>query len=142
MIKTIGKETLTFNSEAYNYLLCKYQPQIITNEEENKKFLAVVEELMSRDNLTPEEDMLLALLVKLIEDFEEQFYSLNLSTPHSRLLHLMEARSLEKTDLFNLLSYQGITWQILNGELEITPDQARILGSFFHVNPNLFLEKF
>lgn len=52
MTKTIGKETLTFNYEAYNYLLCKYQPQIINNEEENQKFLAVVEELMSRPNLT------------------------------------------------------------------------------------------
>ena len=140
MTKTIGKETLTFNSEAYNYLLCKYQPQIITNEEDNQKFLAIVEELMSRPNLTSEEDMLLALLVKLIEDFEEKFYSLNISTPHSRLLHLMEARNLEKIDLFNLLSPRGITWQILDGQLKIDGDQARILGDFFHVNSNLFLD--
>lgn len=140
MTKTIGKQTLTFNSEAYNYLLCKYQPQIITNEEENHKFLAVVEELMSHPNLTPEEDMFLALIVKLIEDFEEKFYSLNISTPHSRLLHLMKARSLEKTDLFNLLNCQGITWQLIDGKLEIAPEQAKILGDFFHVNPHLFLE--
>lgn len=138
MTKTIGKETLTFNSDAYNYLLCKYQPQIITNEEDNQKFLAIAEELMSRSNLTNEEDLFLALLVKLIEDFEEKFYSLNLSTPHSRLLHLMEARSLEKIDLFNLLSPQGITWQIIDGQLEIERHQAIILADFFHVNPNLF----
>jgi HTH-type transcriptional regulator/antitoxin HigA len=140
MTKTLGKETLTFNSETYNYLLCKYQPQIISNEEENQKFLAVVEELMSRDHLTPEEDMLLALLVKLIEDFEEKFYSLNISTPYSKLLHLIEAKNLEKIDLFNLLSPQGITLRILEGELDINEEQARILGDFFHVSPKLFSE--
>ena len=140
MTKTIGKEILTFNSEAYNYLLCKYQPHVITNEKENQKFLTVVEELMSRNNLTTEEDMFLGLVVKLIEDFEEKFYSFNISTPHSRLLHLMEARGLEKGDLFNLLNSQGITWQILDNQLEILPDQAKILGGFFHVNPSLFLE--
>ena len=142
MTKTIGKETLIFNSEAYNYLLCKYQPHVITNEKENQKFLTVVEELMSRNNLTTEEDMFLGLIVKLIEDFEEKFYSSNISTSHSRLLHLMEARGLEKGDLFNLLNSQGITWQILDNQLEILPDQARILGDFFHVNPSLFLENF
>lgn len=140
MTKTLGKKTLTFNSETYNYLLCKYQPQIISNEKENQKFLAVVEELMFRDNLTVEEDMLLALLVKLIEDFEEKFYSLNISTPYSIFLHLMEARNLEKMDVFNLLSSQGITLQILNGESRINEEQARILGDFFHVSPKLFLE--
>jgi len=142
MTKTIGKETLIFNSEAYNYLLCKYQPRVITNEKENQKFLIVVEELMSRNDLTTEEDMFLVLIVKLIEDFEEKFYSFNISTPYSRLLHLMEARGLEKIDLFNLLNQQGITWQIFDNQLEILPDQARILGDFFHVNPNLFLENF
>jgi HTH-type transcriptional regulator/antitoxin HigA len=142
MTKTIGKKTLTFNSEVYNYLLCKYQPHIITNEEQNQQFLTIVEELLSRSTLTSEEDMLLALLVKLIEDFEEKFYSLNLSTstPHSRLLHLMEARGLGKEDLFNLFKKQGISWAIIDGELEITPDQSAVLADFFHVNPSLFLD--
>ncbi|MBR8829535.1 MAG: transcriptional regulator [Gomphosphaeria aponina SAG 52.96 = DSM 107014] len=140
MTKPIGKKTLTFNSEVYNHLLCKYQPQIITNEEQNQKFLTIVEELMSHSTSTPEEDMILALLVKLIEDFEEKIYSLNLSTPHSRLLHLMEARGVEKIDLFKILSKQGISWEILDGQLEITTDKAKILADFFHVNPSLFLE--
>ncbi|MGI0483528.1 helix-turn-helix domain-containing protein [Geminocystis sp. CENA526] len=140
MTKTIGKKTLTFNSEVYNDLLCKYQPQIITNEEQNQKYLIIVEELMSHPISTPEEDMLLALLVKLIEDFEEKIYPLNLSTPHSRILHLMEARGLEKIDLFKILSKQGISWEIFDDQLEITTDKAKILADFFNVNPSLFLE--
>ena len=136
--KTIGKETLIFDSEAYNYLLCKYQPHLITNEEDNEKFLAIVEELMSRQDLTPEEDTLLALLVKLIENFEDKTYSLNYSTPYSRLLHLIESRSLEKIDLLNFLQSQGITSQLLEGEQTINFSQAKVLADFFQVSPNLF----
>ena len=136
--KTIGKETSIFDSEAYNYLLCKYQPHLITNEEDNEKFLAIVEELMSRQILTTEEDILLALLVKLIEDFEDKTYSLNCSTPYSRLLHLMESRSLEKVDLLNFLQSQGITSQLLDGEQTIDFSQANVLANFFQVSPNLF----
>jgi HTH-type transcriptional regulator/antitoxin HigA len=137
--KTIGKETLIFDSEAYNYLLCKYQPHLITNEEDNEKFLAIVEELISRQTLTTEEDTLLALLVKLIEDFEDKTYSLNCSTPYSRLLHLMESRGLEKIDLLNFLQSQGITSQLVEGEQSINFSQAEVLAEFFQVSPNLFL---
>jgi hypothetical protein len=35
MTKGDGKMTLIFNSKAYGKLLAKYQPKIITTEEEN-----------------------------------------------------------------------------------------------------------
>jgi len=48
-------------------LLSQYQPRIIKTEEENEIFLEIVEGLLSSQNLTPEEDALLELLVKLID---------------------------------------------------------------------------
>ena len=112
----------------------------ITTEENNEKILAIVEELMSRQTLTLEEDTLLALLVKLIENFEEKTYSLNCSTPYSRLLHLMEAGNLEKADLLNFLESQSITSQLIDGEQTIDFFQAKVLANFFQVSPHLFLE--
>jgi len=44
-IKTSGKMTLTFNSEAYAQLLAKYQPKLITNDEENEQAILIAEEL-------------------------------------------------------------------------------------------------
>ncbi len=46
------KMTLTFNPEIYSELLSKHQPRIIKIEEGNENFLAIVEELLSRSNLT------------------------------------------------------------------------------------------
>lgn len=139
MTKTTGKMTLTFNSELYSQLLSQHQPRIIKTEQENEKFLETVEALLSRSDLTPEEDALLELLVKLIEDFEDKHYQLNVSTPRSRLLHLMEARSLEQADLVEILGSSEIVAQIINGELEITKEQAEALGKFFYVDVSLFI---
>ena len=130
---------LTFNLDIYRQLVSQHQPQIIKTEEENEKFLDTVEKLLSRSHLTPEEDALLELLVKLIEDFEEKHYQLNVSTPSSRLKHLMEARSMEQADLVEVLGSSEIVVKVINGELEIMKEQAEALGSFFHVDASLFI---
>ena len=56
--------------------------------------------MLARKNLTPEENTILDLLVKLIEDFEDKYYQLNKSTPCSLMLHLMEVAG-EKQGKFN-----------------------------------------
>ncbi|ALF53160.1 transcription regulator with HTH domain protein [Nostoc piscinale CENA21] len=130
--------THTINSTIYGELLLHYQPRIIKTESENEQFLAVVEELLARPDLSPEEDILLELLVKLIEDFEAKHYQLNASTPGSRLLHLMDARNLQPSDLVEVLGSSEIVNRLLDGEQEITKEQAKVLGQFFHVEPELF----
>ncbi|MEH1839801.1 MAG: transcriptional regulator [Nostoc sp.] len=82
---------------------------------------------------------MLELLVKLIEDFEEKHYQLNVSTPRSRLKHLMEARSLEQAHLVEILGSSEMFTKIINGELEITKEQAEALGKFLHVDASLFI---
>lgn len=131
--------TVTFDTDTYSNLLSKYQPRIIKTEEENEIFLEIVEELISRANLNPEEDALLELLVKLIEDFEDKHYQINASTPQSRLLHLMDARSLEPADLVEILGSSEAVFDVICDRLEITKQQAEALGKFFHVDPGLFL---
>ena len=139
MIRKTGKMTITFDRDIYSKLLSKYQPRIIKTEEENEFFLEIVEELISTKNLKSEEEALLQLLVKLIEDFEDKHYQINASTPQSRLLHLMEARSLDATDLLEIMGSREAVVELINDRLEITKQQAEALGRFFHVDPGLFL---
>jgi HTH-type transcriptional regulator / antitoxin HigA len=141
MTKTSGKMTLTINSEIYSQLLAKYQPRIIQTEAENEEFLHVVEELLSRQNLTSEEDVILDLLIKLVEDFEEKNYPLKKSTPHSRMLHLMEAQDITKENLVKIFGSDEIVERIVNGDLEITSQQALVLGNLFHVDSSLFFNE-
>ena len=132
--------TLTFNADKYKQLLCSYQPKIIRTEAENEKALAVVEKLMHRTNLTPEEKELFDLLVALIEKFEREYYSPGSGcTPNSMLLFLMEQREIKPTDLAKILGSQQAVEHIINGKGVITKAQAKTLSEFFQVEPSLFI---
>lgn len=136
-----GKMTLTFDKNVYGSLLAEFQPKVITSEEENERALAVVEKLMAlRENITPEQDALLELLVTLIEKFEDEYYQLlPESDPHSMLQFLMEQRNLKQLDLVGILGSKGVTSEVVNGKRSISKAQAKALGEFFHVSPALFL---
>lgn len=134
--------TVTFNSDKYKDLLAQYQPKLIRTEEENEKALAIVEELMHRPNRSPEEDEVYELLIFLIEKFEQDDYSPGAaSTPHSMLLFLMEQRNIQSDDLAELLGLNDLVSEVINGQRNLNQEEAKVLGQFFHVEPELFLLK-
>jgi HTH-type transcriptional regulator/antitoxin HigA len=138
--------TLTLNKRNYLKLLEQNQiiPKIIETEAEYEEYLAVAENLISKkDNRTPEETTLFRLLVKLIEDYEEQAYSLqdwsNL-LPHEILQHLLESKCTKQADLVGVMnSSQEVISALVNGQGEITKEQAKKLGIYFKVSPSLFI---
>jgi len=131
--------TLIFNPDKYTELLSQYQPKIIRTEAENEKALAIVEELMHRCDRTPEEDELYELLIALIEKFEQEYYAPGVTaTPNSLLLFLMEQRSLKPADLVGIVGSEEGVYELVNGDRDISKEQAVILGSFFYVEPSLF----
>ena len=130
--------TITFNRETSASLLAKYQPKVIKTDEENEQAIALAEELSHRANRTLEESALLDLLITLIEKYEDEHYPMGESTPHSMLLHLMDAQSLQSADLVEILGSREIVSQVMSRKQEITQKMAKALGKFFHVDPNLF----
>ena len=130
----------TFNSKKYGELLAQYQPKLIRTEAENETALASVEALMHRPNRSPEENELFALLITLIEKFEQDHYLPSAaSTPRSRLLFLIDQRQLKPLDLVSLLGSEDALAAVMNGDREISTFQAKALGAFFHVDPGLFI---
>ena len=120
-------------------MLAKYQPKAIKTEEENEQWLALVEELIHRTKRILEKEALLDLLIALIEKFKDEHYQLNASTPHSMLLHLMDAQSLQEEDLIPVFGSRDVTSEILNRRRDISPEQAKALAEFFRVDADLFL---
>ncbi|PSB31874.1 helix-turn-helix domain-containing protein [Stenomitos frigidus] len=132
--------TFMFNPKKYGELLSQYQPKLIRTEAENDEALAIVETLMHRPNRSLEENELFALLITLIEKFEQEHYLPGTaSTPRSRLLFLMEQRQLQPADLSELLGSEDAIAAVMSGDREISTFQAKALGAFFHVDPGLFI---
>ncbi|VEP17949.1 conserved hypothetical protein [Hyella patelloides LEGE 07179] len=131
--------TLIFNSEKYKEILLNYQPKIIRTEEENEKALTVVEELMNRQNRTPEEDEFYELLIVLIEKFEQEHYLPGKTSDSNSILNfLVEQRNIKEVDLVEIIGSEEVVAEIVNGKGEISKAQATVLGDFFSVNPELF----
>ena len=66
-------------AKTYNELLLETQPQAITTDAENEVNLAHIERLMSMENLTPDEEKILDLLLLLSENFEDKAYPMKSS---------------------------------------------------------------
>jgi HTH-type transcriptional regulator/antitoxin HigA len=128
----------TFNRESYGKLLAEYQPKTITTEEENEEAIRLAQNLEHRPNRTPEEEILLELLVTLIEKFEENHYSIPQGTPHSMLMHLMDARNMTPEELAEVIGSLEIALQIFNGDRTINKAEAEVLADYFHVDTSLF----
>ena len=115
-------------------------PVVIETEEENVRLLTIVEKLMRKgENLSAEEEKLLKLLARLIEDFEERYYRPAEAQPLEVLQHLMEARGIKQSDLWDVFGSKGVASEVLNGKRGISKTQARALANYFHVPVDLFV---
>lgn len=128
------------NPTRYKKLLSEAMPVAIETEEENERALAIVERLMDKgEKISAEEEMLLRLLATLIQDFEEKYYEPRDATPLEVLKHLMDARGLKQSDLWDLLGSKGVASEVLNGKRSISKAQAKRLAEFFRVPADLFI---
>lgn len=132
--------TVEINTVRYKRLLSRAMPVVIQTEEENSRMLAVAEKLMAKgENLSTEEDALLRLVAKLIQDFEEEFYQPRDATPIEILRHLMEARGSKQSDLLEVFGSKGLASEVINGKRSISKTQAKALAKFFGVSVELLI---
>ena len=122
----------------YDQLLHKIQPRVPASREENERLLAEIEKLMKKggDNLSPAEDTMLGVLFSLVREYEQRSYPRKKSTPAEMLEFLMEQNNLAAADL--PLSANRVS-EILSGKRDVSKEQAKRLGEFFHVSPAAFI---
>jgi len=115
-------------------------PVLIETHEENARMLTTVEHLMKKgENLSLEEETLLKLLARLIEDFEHRLYQPTEAEPLEILHHLMEARGIKQSHLREVFGPKAIASEVLNGKRGISKTHARALADYFNVPADLFV---
>ena len=125
----------------YSSLLAEVAPMVPRTEKENERLLAEIEKLMTKGekNLSPEEDALLELLTQLVETFEKRVYPRAKTSPAELVAFLLEQRGLSPSDLWSVLGSKGRVSELLSGRREVSKDQAKRLGAFFHISPAAFI---
>jgi len=128
-----------FDLASYRQLLSEVHPQVPQTEAENERLIQTVRQLQDKKHLSPEERQLTALLLVLIENFEEAHYSTTKSKPHAILRELMRARDLKPKDLYDVFGSKGTTSEVLHGKRAISKAAAKSLAKIFNVSVELFL---
>jgi HTH-type transcriptional regulator/antitoxin HigA len=125
----------------YSSLLAEVAPTVPRTEKENERLLGEIEKLMAKGekNLRPEEDALLELLTHLVETFEKSAYPQEKSSPAELVAFLLEQRGLSPSDLWSVLGSKGRVSELLSSRREVSKDQAKRLGEFFHISPAAFI---
>lgn len=131
----------TFDEQEYARLLSKALPVKIRTEAEYDRLNATIRELVDRDEerLSPEEERLVDLLSDLIQQYDEEHYPIKDLPPHEMLRSLMDDNGLGHQDIWQLFGSQDIASAVLKGKRAISRAQAKKLGDFFKIDPEVFL---
>ncbi len=123
----------------YAALLAKSLPAVIHSESENERCIAMLEALDRRgEKLTAAERRLAELLTVLIEDFEEEAYALNTTSPVEVVRELMQSNGLKQKDLLDVFGTPSIASEVLREKRRLTVEHIRKLSRRFRVSPEVF----
>lgn len=130
---------LAVKTPEYAKLLAQILPGVIHSEEENERFIAILEKLERRGSKWSKAEARLAeLLTLLIENFEDENYQLKASTPSEVLRELMESNGLKQKDLVDVFGAKSTVSAVLNGKRDMTREHIKHLSKRFQVSPEVF----
>lgn len=134
------------SDKSYSELLQLVEPKRIETEQDYKSFLALLEDLLEKEEdeaLSEQEGLLAELLLVIVQEYESHHVSLPdaLSGVSGLdiLIHLMDANDFKQANLVGVVGSSGVVSEIINGKREISKAQARSLGELFNVSYKLFL---
>jgi HTH-type transcriptional regulator/antitoxin HigA len=122
----------------YGVLLKETRPEVIHSEQQNAKFIAMLEKLTSMKRVTPAQKKLIEMLVVLVEKYESKYYPVPDAGPLDIIRHLMEQHGLRQKDLVDVFGTESIVSDVLNGKRDLTKDHIIRLSARFHVSPAVF----
>lgn len=137
MTKGIRKMTYGLSNASYIELLKVFPPRPITSEEESLAAQKVIDSLIDRGELIPEESDYLNVLGTLVHEYEHQeaipdIYGVEL------LKALIEDLGLRQRDLVPIFRTESIVSDVLKGRRQLTARHIQGLAEFFHVSPAAF----
>jgi HTH-type transcriptional regulator/antitoxin HigA len=126
-------------AEKYMQLLQDFPPRPITSEEDFAATQAVINRLLDKPELTPEEEDYLDVLGALVSEYENQQEDLIPDIYGVELLKFLIAElNLKQKDLVSIFKTESIVSDILNQKRQLTTRHIQELSEFFNFSPAVF----
>jgi HTH-type transcriptional regulator / antitoxin HigA len=135
------------DEQRYGALLADFRPRIIDSPEEHERLLGLAESIMEKgEELSEEEEKLLALIVLLVEAYEVNVSEAededddpdNPPAAHITLQRLMFSHDIKLDDIAHFFGNPHLAREVLDGKRQISKRQAKELAKFFRVPAKLF----
>jgi HTH-type transcriptional regulator/antitoxin HigA len=140
MTQTIGKTILGLPSNLnYLELLQTFPPRPIANEDDFNKTQKIIDTLIDKDELTPDEQDYLSVLGSLIRDYEDINLTLPKLNPVELIQALLDDAGLQIQDLTFIFGNEITLSKIFTNQQELTLSQIKKLAQFFKISPAAFL---
>jgi HTH-type transcriptional regulator/antitoxin HigA len=130
----------TPSTNPYIELLTSFPPRPITSEEELIATKKVIDSLIDKGELTPDEQDYLNVLGTLVHDYEEKHKSIPDIHGIELLKALIAELGLRQKDLVSIFKTESIVSEVLSGQRNLTVNHIRQLAEFFHISPAAFFE--
>ncbi len=129
------------NTSAYIELIKTFPPRPIGSEEELLATQKVIDSLIDRGELTPDEQDYLNVLGSLVYEYE-QLHEEPIPDIHGveLLKALIAEYNLRQKDLIPIFKTESIVSAVLSGQRNLTATHIRKLADFFHISPSAFFE--
>ena len=113
-------------------------PTAITSERQHTEYLAVLDKLASKEKPTNEEGQYAAVLLTLIEAYEEEHHTIPDASPLDVLRALMEANHLRQKDLASIFGSESVVSEVLRKKRALNKTHIERLSKRFRVSPAVF----
>ena len=127
-------------ASSYFELVHRLPLRPIQNDAALDAAIAMINHLLDRPELTPDEDDYLEVLSQLVETYEDE----HLVFPEIRgvraLMHLMEENDLKQSDLAHLFGGKSAISEVLSGNRALSKNQIVRLRDYFGVPADVFIE--
>ena len=129
------------DEKKYGRLLSKYLPGVIRSDDEHDRLAELLMKLALSKERTAEEDRLIELLERLVDDYDEWRMKGHMEglQPLALLKHLMEEGGLKQVDLVDCCGSQSVVSAVLAGKRRINSEHARRLARRFGLPLSMFL---
>src|SRR5207248_10140428 len=125
---------------AYLHLVKRFRLRPLQSDEELDEAIEVIDQLLSRKKLLPEEEEYLDILSDIVERYEDEHVLIPDVSAADMLRHLIEAKGVTQQSVAAATGISNSTISaLLSGKREMTRKHLEKLGSYFCVDPAVFL---
>jgi HTH-type transcriptional regulator / antitoxin HigA len=126
--------------DRYLELVKQFPLRPLRSDRELDKAVKVIDSLLSRPALTPEEADYLDVLADLVERYETDTHPIAPVSDAEMLTHLIEAKGVSQTEVAQSTGIVVSTIsEILGGKRSLSRSHIGKLARYFHVSPEVFV---